>query len=84
MYSDKMRIAFNSLRDHCPKGFGVDIIDEESFLVLRLDSLGLSKLDDHNKRKAVEYAVRVKAALEDQGAVVLVTRTPLGDYNGPI
>lgn len=77
MYNDKMRIAFNSLREHCPKGFSVDLIDEENFLVLRLDSLALSKLDDYNKRKAVEYAVRVKAALEDHGAVVLVTRTPM-------
>jgi hypothetical protein len=32
------------------------------------------RLDDYGKRQAVEYMVRVKKALEDNGAIVLLVR----------
>lgn len=77
MYDDRMARAFANLHNHCPKGFGVDIIDNEDFLTIRMDSKKMIRLSDFNKRRAIEYTMKVKAAFEDLGAIVLVTRTPI-------
>jgi hypothetical protein len=58
-----------------PKGFGVDIIDNEHFITVRADEASFMKLFDRDKRLAVEYMVRVKKALEENGAIVMLVRT---------
>lgn len=72
MYTDAMRRAFRSVTP--PKNFGVDVIDNDNFITLRADEYKFMKLLDSEKREAVEYINRVKKALEDNGAIVLVVR----------
>jgi hypothetical protein len=74
MYTDSMRAAVRSLDHHAPKGFGVVIIDNDSFIVVRAPEEKFMRLSDSDKRAALEYMVKVKAALEDNGAIVLLVR----------
>lgn len=74
MYTDAMRAAVRSLDHHAPKGFGVVIMDNDNFLVVRAPEQQFMRLSDRGKKKALEYMVRVKAALEDNGAIVLLVR----------
>ena len=77
VYTDAMRRAFHSVTP--PKGFsGIELVDNEHFVSLRLDEKNFAVLTEEDKRKAIEYVIRVKAALEDNGAVVLVVRKALG------
>ena len=73
MYTDAMKRAVRSITP--PKGFGVDIIDNEHFITVRADESSFMKLFDRDKRLAVEYMVRVKKALEENGAIVFLVRT---------
>ena len=68
-----MKRAVRSLTP--PQGFGVDIIDNEHFITVRADETSFMKLFDRDKRLAVEYMVRVKKALEENGAIVMLVRT---------
>jgi hypothetical protein len=72
MYTDDMRKAFRSIR--APKNFNVDIVDNEHFLVVRADEVAFTKLGHDDKIEAVQYMITVKKALEENGAVVLLTR----------
>ena len=74
MYTDDMRRAFKSLDHFCPKGFKVTLIDNNNFITVRASEKDFMSLLDRDKRLAVEYMVRVKKALEDNGAIVLLTR----------
>lgn len=74
MYTDKMARAFRSLDNHCPKGFSVELVDNEQFITIRTDPDQLSRLDDFNQRRAVEYLAKVYRALQEEGAVVILTR----------
>lgn len=74
MYTDNMRRAFRSLDSHCPKGFSLQIIDNDNFLTVKASEKQFMSLFDDDKRRAVEYMVRVKKALEDNGAIVLLVR----------
>ncbi len=77
VYTDSMRRAFHSITP--PQGFsGVDLVDNEHFISIRLDEKTFAVLSDEDKRRAIEYVFKVKAALEDNGAVVLVVRKALG------
>lgn len=69
-----MRSAVHSLAHHAPKGFGLTIVDNEHFLTVKASEKEFFSLVDEDKRKAVEYMVRVKKALEDNGAIVLLVR----------
>ena len=73
MYTDAMKRAVRSINP--PKGFGVDIIDNEHFITVRADEKSFMNLFDRDKRVAVEYMVRVKKALEENGAIVMLVRT---------
>lgn len=75
MYTNAMKMAFHSIR--APKRFKVDLLDNENFLTIRADEKQFMKLLDEEKREAVEYINRVKKALEDNGAIVLVVREPI-------
>lgn len=72
MYTDAMKKAFHSILP--PKNFRVDIIDNEHFLTVRANEEMFIRLFDDEKREAVEYMVRVKKALEENGAVVMLVR----------
>ena len=69
-----MRKAFRSLDHFAPKGFKLDLIDNDSFITVRASEKSFMSLLDDDKRRAVEYMVRVKKALEDNGAIVLLVR----------
>lgn len=72
MYTDAMRRAFHSLTP--PKNFSLQIIDNDHFLSVKASEKQFMNLLDEEKRAAVEYMVRVKKALEDNGAIVLLVR----------
>lgn len=75
MYTDNMRRAFHSIIP--PNNFGVSIIDNETFLTIKLDEKSFIHMTHDEKIKAVTYVTMVKKALEMEGAIVLVTREPL-------
>ena len=75
MYTLDMRRAFHSIIP--PKGFGVEIIDNEHCLTIKLDEYKFIKMLHDEKIEALKYVVQVKKALEMNGAVVLVTRDPI-------
>ena len=72
MYTDAMKMAFHSITP--PKGFGVQLIDNEHFITIKAREDVFMRLLDEDKRHAIEYMVRVKKALEDNGAIVLLVR----------
>lgn len=72
MYTDEMRRAFRSIE--APKGFYVDIIDNDNFLTLRINEEVMFRLTHDEKLAALQYVLAVKNALEMNGAVVLVVR----------
>ncbi len=72
MYTADMAKAFRSIR--APKDFSVEIIEHEHFLTVRANEKEFVRLFDEGKRQAIEYLVRVKKALEENGAIVLLVR----------
>jgi N12 class adenine-specific DNA methylase len=72
MYTNDMRKAFHSIV--APKGFNVEIIDNDHFLTIKLDERKFVKMFHDEKIQALQYVVQVKKALEMNGAIVLVTR----------
>lgn len=74
MYTDQMKAAFHSLDHHAPKGFSVQIIDHEHFITVKASEKVFMSLAEEDKRRAIEYMVRIKKALEDNGAIVLLVR----------
>lgn len=74
MYTDAMARAFRSLDHHAPKGFSVRVEDNDTFITIRASEKQFMQLLDEDKRRAVEYMIRIKKALEDNGAIVLLVR----------
>jgi hypothetical protein len=72
MYTDAMRRAFHSITP--PKNFSLQLIDHDHFITVKASEKQFMKLLDEDKRSAIEYMVRVKKALEDNGAIVLLVR----------
>jgi hypothetical protein len=72
MYTDEMRRAVHSITP--PKGFGIEIIDNEHFLTVKLDERKFLHMGHDDKISALQYVVKIKKALEVNGAIVLVTR----------
>lgn len=75
MYTDDMRKAVHSIIP--PKNFGIQIIDNDSFLTIKLNEKDFLPMVHDEKIQAVEYVARIKKALEQNGAIVLVTREVL-------
>jgi len=75
MYTDNMRRAFHSIQ--APKNFVVNLIDNDSFLTIKLDERSFVNMTHDEKLEAVKYVSMLKKALEMEGAIVLVTREPL-------
>lgn len=72
MYTDSMRRAVHSII--APKGFGVNIIDNEHFITIKLNEYDFLKMNHDEKIKALQYVIQLKNALEIEGAIVLVSR----------
>ena len=72
MYTDEMRKAFHSINP--PKDFGISIIDNDSFLTIKLNEEDFMYMMHDEKIEAVQYVTKIKSALEYLGAIVLVTR----------
>lgn len=72
MYTDDMRRAVHSIM--APKNFGVSIIDNDQFLTIKLNEKDFLHMVHDEKVQAIQYVSRVKDALEQNGAIVLVTR----------
>jgi hypothetical protein len=75
MYTDSMKKAFHSIIP--PKNFSVAIIDNEHFLTIKLNESSFINMVHDEKIQALQYVVKLKDALEQNGAVVLVTREAL-------
>ena len=75
MYTDSMRKAVHSIIP--PKGFGVEIIDNDHFLTVKLEEKKFLRMVHDDKISALQYVVKLKKALEDCGAIVLITREAL-------
>jgi hypothetical protein len=76
-YTNEMRRAVHSI--HPPKNFGVSIAEHSDngvllFLEIIADEQAFMRLDYDGKIEAVRYLFNVKHALEDNGAVVQITR----------
>ena len=74
MYTESMRRAVHSIAHHAPKNFNLTIIDNDNFLTVKASEKEFFSLVDEDKRRAVEYMVKIKKALEDNGAIVLLVR----------
>ena len=75
MYTDSMRKAFHSILP--PKNFNVDLIDNDHFLTIKLNERAFINMVHDEKIQALQYVVKLKEALEQNGAIVLVTREAL-------
>lgn len=72
MYTDSMRRAFHSLVG--PKNFQLQIIDHDNFLTVKASEKQFMSLSGEERKQAVEYMIRTKKALEENGAIVLLVR----------
>jgi hypothetical protein len=73
MYTDAMRRAFRSLTP--PKNFSLQVLDNDNFITVKAKEKDFMSLETVElKRQAIEYMIRVKKALEDNGAIVLLVR----------
>ncbi len=72
MYTDQMKRAFHSIE--APKGFSVELIDNDHFLTIKLNEKKFARMIYEEKIRALQYTVQLKKALEMEGAIVLVTR----------
>ena len=72
MYTEEMRKAVHSIIP--PTNFGVSIIDNDNFLTIKLNEKDFIPMFHDQKIEAVQYVAKVKDALEQNGAIVLVTR----------
>jgi hypothetical protein len=73
MYTDAMRRAFRSL--NAPNNFSLEIVDNDNFITVKAKEKDFMSLETVDlKRQAIEYMIRVKKALEDNGAIVLLVR----------
>lgn len=71
-YTNEMRNAFHQIIP--PKNFSVELLDNDQFLTIRLDERRFANLTGEEKREALQYVVRLKKGLEENGAIVLVVR----------
>lgn len=76
-----MKRAFHSITP--PPNFQVEIFEHNVegmfFIEVVADEAKFIKLLDEDKRSAVEYMVRVKDALERNGAIVQISRRPIDE-----
>jgi hypothetical protein len=74
MYTDDMKRAFRSVSHFAPQGFFLTVVDNDNFITLKADEKSFMSLLNEDKYRAVEYMIRAKKALEENGAIVLLVR----------
>lgn len=67
-----MQKAFRSITP--PKNFRLQIIDNEHFLTVKASEKDFLSLYHDDKIEAFQYMLKVKQALEENGAIVLLVR----------
>ena len=67
-----MKMAFHSIQ--APSNFKLTIIDNDHFLTVKANEKDFMRLTVEDRQSAVEYMIRVKKALEYNGAIVLLVR----------
>ena len=72
MYTTEMAKAFRSISP--PSGFSLEIFDNDNFITVKASAKQFFDLSDFEKRRAVEYMAKVKEALEENGAIVVLVR----------
>ena len=72
MYTNDMKRAFRSIK--APKNFKVTLVDHDNFITIKASEKDFFSLSGEDKKIAVEYMIRVKKALETNGAIVLLVR----------
>jgi len=75
MYTNDMKRAFHSIIP--PKNFGIELIDNDTFITIKLSERSFLHFTHDEKIEAVKYVTMVKKALEQNGAIVLVVRDAL-------
>ncbi len=75
MYTEEMAKAFHSIP--APEGFAVDLYDAENWITIAVDPNSLVNKSEEHLKAIVDYINSVKLALENNGAIVLVTRDTL-------
>ena len=76
-----MKMASAQLNAQRPEKAKYTIVDQEDFLVLRIDSEAMYKMSHDEKIQAVQWFIKLQKALEQEGAMVVVVRTPIDDPN---
>ena len=76
-----MKMASAQLNAQRPEKAKYTIVDQEDFLVLKIDSLAMYKMSHDEKIAAVQWFIKLQKALEQEGAIVLIVRTPIDDPN---
>lgn len=72
MYTDDMKRAFRSITP--PKNFGVTLVDHDHFITVKASEKDFFSLNSEDKLIAIEYMIKVKKALEMNGAIVMLVR----------
>jgi len=76
-----MKMASAQLNAQRPANAKYTIVDQEDFLVLRIDSEAMYKMTHDDKIAAVQWFIKLQKALEQEGAIVIIVRTPIDDPN---
>lgn len=63
MYTDAMRRAFHSII--APKNFGVNLIDNEHFLTIKLNEKSFINMTHDEKIEAVKYVTQLKKSFRN-------------------
>ncbi len=77
MYTEEMAQAFHDV--NAPDGFSIELYDADNWLTIVVDPNSLVGKSDQELQDIVNYINSVKLALENKGAIVLVTRDTLGE-----
>lgn len=72
MYNEEMALAFHAITP--PENFSVDLYDNEQWITVVVDPNSLVNKTEQELSDIVNYINKVKLALEDKGAYVLITR----------
>ena len=76
-----MKMASHQVKLTQPPKAKYTITDNEDFLVLKIDSEALYKMSHDEKIQAVQWFIKLQKALEQEGAIVIIVRTPIDDPN---
>lgn len=77
VYTDDMRRALHSLKHYNPPGFGLTIAVDDVFINVIMDAEWLLTASDYDRRRSIEYTMKVINAFESLGAMCQLLRLPI-------